>query len=51
MLKMPTVDPLFLTYSQMNNKYAMEKWVNSPHISIDEKNLQNLGLRGKVNSM
>ena len=22
----------------------MEKWVNHPHISVNEKNLQNLGL-------
>ena len=26
----------------------MEKWVNRPHISINEKNLQNLGLKGKL---
>ena len=24
----------------------MEKWVNRPNISINEKNLQNLGLKG-----
>ena len=28
----------------------MEKWVNRPHISIDQKSLQNLGLKGNSNS-
>ena len=29
----------------------MEKWVMRPHISINEKNLQNISLKGKVNSI
>ena len=29
----------------------MEKWVKPPYIFINEKNLQNLGLKGKVNSI
>ena len=33
----------------MRNKFAMEKWVNRPHISINEKSLQNLGLKGNIN--
>ena len=28
----------------------MEKWVKRPYVSINEKNLQNLGLKGKVKS-
>ena len=30
-------------------KFAMEKWLNHPHISINEKNLQNIGLNGNIN--
>ena len=26
----------------------MENWVNDPHLSINEKNLQNLGLKGNI---
>ena len=26
----------------------MEKWVNHPHISINDKILQNLGLKGNI---
>ena len=33
----------------MYNKFVMEKWFNRPHISIDEKNLQSLGLKGNSN--
>ena len=29
----------------------MEKWVKRPHISVNEKNVQNLGLKRKVNSI
>ena len=35
----------------MHNKFVMEKWVKRPHISINKKNLQNLRLKGKANSM
>ena len=27
----------------------MEKWVDGPHLSINEKNLQNVGLKGNMN--
>ena len=27
----------------------MEKWVNGPHLCINAKNLQNLGLKGNIN--
>ena len=27
----------------------MEKWFNRPHNSINEKNLQNVGLKGNIN--
>ena len=33
----------------MHNKFVTEKWVKGLHISINEKNLQSLGLKGKVN--
>ena len=26
----------------------MERWLNHPHISINEKNLPNLGLKGNI---
>ena len=26
----------------------MEKWLNRPHIYINDKNLQNIGLKGKT---
>ena len=29
----------------------MEKWVKHFRISVNEKNLQNLGVKGKVNSI
>ena len=29
----------------------MEKWVKHPHIFIDQKDLKNLGLKEKVNSI
>ena len=29
----------------------MEKWVNGPHLSINEKSSQNLGLKGNINSI
>ena len=29
----------------MLNKFITEKWVNRPHISINEKNLQNFDLK------
>ena len=29
----------------------MEKWVKRPHTSINEKNCQKLGLKGKVNEI
>ena len=33
----------------MLKKIIIEKWINRPHISINEKNLQNLGLKGNIN--
>ena len=27
----------------------MEKWVSGPQLSINEKNLQNLGVKGNIN--
>ena len=33
----------------IDNKFVIEKWVNRPHISINEKNLQNLGEKGNIN--
>ena len=32
-------------YSQIFNKFVTEKWVNRPHISINEKNLQNFDIQ------
>ena len=32
----------------MNNKFIIEKWVNSRHFFIDEKHLQKLSLRGQI---
>ena len=29
----------------MLNNFVMEKWVNRPHISVNEKNLQNFDLK------
>ena len=33
----------------MHNKFIMEKWLNRPHISINDKNLQNGDLKGNMN--
>ena len=33
----------------MHNKIVMEKRANGPHLSINEKNVQNLGQKGKIN--
>ena len=44
MLKTLTTNPLFKDIL-INSKFVMEKWVNGPHISINEKNFQNLGLK------
>ena len=43
MSKMPTIITMFLA------KFVDEKWVNRPHISVYEKILQNLGLKGNIN--
>ena len=43
MLKTPTVNPLF------KYKFVLEKWINCPHLSINEKNLQKVGLKGNIN--
>ena len=29
----------------------MEKWLSGPHLSVNEKSLQNLGLKGKINQI
>ena len=33
----------------MHNKVVIEKWVNRPRISINEKNLQSLAVKGNIN--
>ena len=33
----------------MHNKFVMEKWLNRPPISINDNNLQNIGLKGNIN--
>ena len=33
----------------MHKKFVTEKWLNRPHISINDKNLQNIGLKGNIN--
>ena len=33
----------------MHNKFVIEKWVNRLHISINEENLENVGLKGNIN--
>ena len=43
MFKTPTVDPL------CKYKFVMEKFVNGPHLPINEKNLQKVGLKGNIN--
>ena len=48
MLKIPTVNPLF-KYIVINNKFVPEKWVNGPHLSINQKNFKNLGLKQNIN--
>ena len=48
MLKTLTTNPLF-EYIVINTKFVKEKWVNGPHISINEKNFQNLGLKLNIN--
>ena len=35
----------------MHNKFVMEKWINHPYISINGKNLQNIGLKGNINKI
>ena len=33
----------------MHSKFVMEKWLNRPHISINDENLQNIGVKGNIN--
>ena len=39
----------FNMQSKTHNQFVTEMWVKRPHISINEKKLQNLDLKGKVN--
>ena len=32
----------------MDNKFVMEKWLNRPHISINDKKLQNIGPKENI---
>ena len=33
----------------MDHKFVMVKWLNRPHISINDKNVQNIGLKENIN--
>ena len=33
----------------MHHKFAMTKCLNCPQISISDKNVQNIGLKGNIN--
>ena len=33
----------------MHHKFAMVKCLNCPHISISDKNVENIGLKGNIN--
>ena len=33
----------------MHHKFVMVKWLNCPHISINDKNVQEIGLKGNNN--
>ena len=49
MSKMPTINPLFFNkWLYIDNKFFIEKCVNSRHFFIDEKDLQKLGLAGEL---
>ena len=33
----------------MHHKFVMVKCLNRPHISVGDKNVQNIGLKGNIN--
>ena len=33
----------------MHNKFVIEKWIKRAHISVNEENLLNLGLKRNIN--
>ena len=50
-VKMPKIstDNPFFKNRQIHKKFVLEKWLKHPHISINQKNLQNIGLKGNIN--